>query len=88
MNPKNCGRGLCLHFATVVTFRGSYYYPIIQTRKMEAKWFKSPACSLTACEMQGDFTQICTGTLIDEHGDTQVRRYMSTRTCAHTEEQL
>lgn len=59
----------------VVSFCGSYYYPIVQTRKMEVEWFKSPADGLRACDMQASFIQICTGNLTDEHethrqGDT------------------
>lgn len=49
--------------------------PIIQTRKVEARWFKSPPVA-SACEMKGGPTQICMGALMGEQGDTQIKKHM------------
>lgn len=56
---------------------------ITQAKKMEVEWCKSPAGGLVACEMKGDSTQLCMGTLIGTQRDTQVERYMHTYTQWH-----
>ena len=47
-------------------FVGVIIIPIIQTGKMEVRWFKSPAFGLIACKMKEDSIQIGMGALMGE----------------------